>query len=456
MKLSDEQRAKIARLSEADRLALIGVMRRKQWAKIARDEQKSPPVQDNWFMLYFQGGRGSGKSRSMSEVMIDNLATRPGTRGFLLGPTMRHVTQVMLNGESGILTLIGDESLYNFRELKGEVNFANGSQLILYTAERQDLFRGNEFHYGWMDEPAEFENGIEGYETLVDAMRLNDGNPVHLYVSGTPKQVPLTKYLKGKCADRPDRYINRQGSTEDNLSNLDENMRERMEAARGTRRYMQEYLGVLLEDAEDALWETELLANIQVGADDLPKMDRLIIAIDPALTTDKKADETGIILGGVHKDRKKRLTTAYVLGDFSCHEKPLTWARRVAELAVKLRVREIVYERNIAGPMIEDILRKTLKEHAPGVKLHAVTVNKSKMHRAEPVSSLYYAGRVRHCHGFIDGMDLHALEEQMVTWSPSGTSGKSPDRIDALVHFVDRALVRTGGLSAMAPDRISW
>ena len=86
------------------------------------------------------------------------------------------------------------------------------------------------------------------------------------------------------------------------------------------------------------------------------------------------------------------------------------------------------------------------------MKLTPVHANKSKMHRAEPVSAAYYGGKVRHCFDYIAGRDLSDLESQQTTWSPSDT--KSPDRIDALVHLVDRLVIRTGGMTAIAPDRI--
>jgi phage terminase large subunit-like protein len=447
MRLSEESRSKLAKLPDDQRLMAICAIRARLWQKLARPDQIPPHVSLPWFLWYFQAGRGGGKSRSASEWIVEQLGRRPGTRGFLMGPTMRHVHQVMLQGESGVLSLVGDNTTYKFRELKNEVVFSNGSVLILYTSERQDLFRGNEFHYGWIDEPAELERGLDAWETITPAIRLTDGLPTHTLVTGTPKQKPLTKYLKKLCESDTERHVFRQGSTLDNMSNLDAGMIAQIEARKGTRWYRQEILGELLEDAEDALWDSVLIENIQIAKAELPKFDRKVLAIDPALSTDKKADETGIVLGARGVDKK-----AYILADYSLQASALEWARLVAKIAVEQKVREVIYERNLAGPLLEEILKKVLGEHAPGVKLTPVHANKSKMHRAEPVSAAYYGGKVMHCFDYIAGRDLSDLESQQTTWSPSDT--KSPDRIDALVHLVDRLVIRTGGMTAIAPDRI--
>ena len=53
---------------------------------------------------------------------------------------------------------------------------------------------------------------------------------------------------------------------------------------------------------------------------------------------------------------------------------------------------------------------------------------RGKWLRAEPVAALYEQGRVRHVGAF------RALEDEMCDFAPGGlSSGRSPDRLDALV-----------------------
>jgi phage terminase large subunit-like protein len=69
---------------------------------------------------------------------------------------------------------------------------------------------------------------------------------------------------------------------------------------------------------------------------------------------------------------------------------------------------------------------KTVDETIPVKLVHA---SRGKFARAEPVSSLYERGRVKHLRG------LDALEDQMVQWEPLGSIG-SPDRLDAMVWAI--------------------
>ena len=85
----------------------------------------------------------------------------------------------------------------------------------------------------------------------------------------------------------------------------------------------------------------------------------------------------------------------------------------------------IVAERNQGGEMVRHTF-KTVDETIPIKLVHA---SRGKFARAEPVSSLYERGRVKHLKG------LDALEDQMVQWEPLGSIG-SPDRLDAMVWAI--------------------
>ena len=69
-----------------------------------------------------------------------------------------------------------------------------------------------------------------------------------------------------------------------------------------------------------------------------------------------------------------------------------------------------------------------LREVDPGVPVTSVRATRGKYLRAEPVSALYAQGRVHHVGA------LPALEDEMCDFGPGGlSSGRSPDRLDALV-----------------------
>ena len=102
-----------------------------------------------------------------------------------------------------------------------------------------------------------------------------------------------------------------RGSSYENRSNLapaffDQIIRK----YEGTRLGRQELDAELLEDTPGALWSH---GSIEAGRLRLaPGMTRVVVAIDPAVTSGKEADETGIVVAG--KDQNGH---GYVLADIS-------------------------------------------------------------------------------------------------------------------------------------------
>ncbi|MDB5500498.1 MAG: hypothetical protein JWR89_400 [Tardiphaga sp.] len=85
-------------------------------------------------------------------------------------------------------------------------------------------------------------------------------------------------------------------------------------------------------------------------------------------------------------------------------------------------------------------MRSVINEIDPGVPVTPVRALRGKWLRAEPVATLYEQGRVKHAGAFA------ALEDEMCDFASSGlSSGRSPDRVDALVWAVaSLALGRRG------------
>jgi phage terminase large subunit-like protein len=145
-------------------------------------------------------------------------------------------------------------------------------------------------------------------------------------------------------------------------------------------------------------------------------IDRAIISIDPATTSNRTSDETGLTALG------KSGPCGLVMDDQSGKYTPLEWARVAMRLYEDYNASCIVAEKNQGGDMVETVLR------AAGFKgrVILVTASKGKESRAEPVFGLYEQGFIYHFRPFIK------LESQMVTFNPQ--SGQSPDRVDSIVH----------------------
>lgn len=387
------------------------------------------------------GGRGTGKTRAGAEWALRECTSMAGCMFGILAPTYDHGMKVCLFGESGVMSLLADRSTVKWNEYKKQLTFANGSIITIYSSEHQRQLAGPQFHRFWIDEPADLSHGMDAWKKLRPAVRLrpSDGSPARVLITGTPAPVPLVQHIYELHQQQPELYTLAKGRTKDNEANLDPMMvQELYERYRGSRYFLQEMEGELLLQAEGALWSKELLSKMRVSYDTNMQFDDIVVAIDPAVSTDKNADETGIIVAG------RAGKYVYILADYSVRASALDWARLAYKIAERHGARKIVYERNLAGPLIEDVLKKVLNEHDSKIRLVKVQAKKAKGVRAEPVAALYEAERVFH---LVDTPlvwgSLDKLESQMTTWEPSDT--KSPDRIDALVHAVDHLLVKGAG-----------
>ena len=77
------------------------------------------------------------------------------------------------------------------------------------------------------------------------------------------------------------------------------------------------------------------------------------------------------------------------------------------------------------------MVRAVTRSEDANVPVTPVRAHRGKYLRAEPVAALYEQGRVKHAGVF------GALEDEMCDFGPDGvSSGRSPDRLDALVWAV--------------------
>ena len=83
-----------------------------------------------------------------------------------------------------------------------------------------------------------------------------------------------------------------------------------------------------------------------------PEMTRVVVAIDPAVTSGEEADETGIVVAG--KDKNGH---GCVLADISGRYPPTEWARLAIAAYARHRADRIVAEVNNGGDMVEATLR---------------------------------------------------------------------------------------------------
>ena len=158
------------------------------------------------------------------------------------------------------------------------------------------------------------------------------------------------------------------------------------------------------------------------------------MAVDPPAGSGKGSDACGIVAAGM--DGEGRAT---VLADASVEKaRPHEWAAAAIRLYHALEADCLLAEVNQGGEMVASVIASVDK----GVPVKAVRATRGKFSRAEPVSALYQQGRVAHAARF------PALEDEMCDFTAAGlSSGRSPDRMDALVWALSELLLSGPGRS---------
>jgi phage terminase large subunit-like protein len=166
-----------------------------------------------------------------------------------------------------------------------------------------------------------------------------------------------------------------------------------------------------------AIWDRQTFH--QNRRQEVPEMGRIVVSIDPAISSEEKSNEHGIIVVGIGSDGR-----GYVLDDVSLKGTPSQWANRAVSIFHKWDADSVVIEVNQGG----DMCRNTLTSVQPGLPIVEVRATRGKHVRAEPISSLYSLGRISHVGTFPE------LEDQCCQMVAGGFAGEgSPDRVDALV-----------------------
>lgn len=314
----------------------------------------------------------------------------------------------MVEGESGILSVC-HKSRPLYEPSKRRITWDNGAIATTYSADEPERLRGPQHDSAWADEPGAWKYATEAWDMLMFGLRL--GKDPRVVATTTPRPIKLIRDLLAS----PGTHVTR-GRTADNAANLaPQFMQQIVGRYEGTRLGRQELEGELLDDVPGALWQRKQIDDLRV--DVAPELVRIVIPIDPAMTSGENADETGIVPVGVGVDGH-----AYVLEDLSCRMSPDGWARRAVQAYRELEADRIIAEVNNGGDLVENVIR-TIDSR---VSYKAVHASRGKRVRAEPCAALYEQRKVHHVGMFTD------LEDQMCTYVPDAYDG-SPDRVDSLV-----------------------
>ncbi len=410
----------LASLPEAQVTEVLNGLTEKQcielkydWRFWARPKQLAP--EGDWGTWVIRAGRGFGKTRSGSGWMQEEAYSHPGWFA-LIAKNPADARDYMIEGPGGLLRNARPDQKPVYIASNRRVTWPNGAYATIYSDEEPEQLRGFSGLRAWLDEFGKYRYPKETWDNLQFGMREASADRPRQLITTTPRPLAILKQI-----ERMPGTITVVGSSYENRSNLDPNWFEQtIQAYEGSRFGRQEIHAEILEDVPGALWvRRNLDENRRSKAPDLV---RIVVGVDPAVTSSEGSNETGIIVVGIGNDGR-----GYVLDDWSMRGSPDEWARMAVAAYRRYEADKIVAEVNQGGDMVE----ATLRSVEPSVPVLKVRASRGKYIRAEPISALYEQGRISHVGTF------DKLEDQMTSFTPETAAdrkdGYSPDRVDALV-----------------------
>lgn len=339
---------------------------------------------------------------------------RPGSRGVCIREVQKTLKESAKRLIEDKIEALGVGSMF---DVKHDSIATPGNGVILFqgmqdhTAESIKSLEG--FDWAWVEEAQTMS--ARSLEMLRPTIRKPESE---IWFSWNPRHAsdPVDAFLRGETPP-PDSVVVKANYT-DNPFFPDVLEQERAYDAQHKRdRYGHIWLGEYEPTAIGAIWDR--LTLHQGRRNEAPDLERIVVAVDPAVSSEEHSDEHGIIVAAMGADQR-----GYVLDDLSMKGAPRQWADRAVAAFDRYEADAIVIEVNQGG----DMVRHTLNSVRPGLPIIEVRATRGKHVRAEPISALYSLGRVSHVGSF------PKLEDQMCQMTAGGYEGEgSPDRVDALV-----------------------
>jgi phage terminase large subunit-like protein len=371
------------------------------WPLFALPHQRPPERAANdmpWLTWLMIGGRGSGKTRAGAEwVRAQALGRAPLARDrsmqiALVGQTEHDVREVMIEGVSGLMSVHARHERPLWISSRKRLEWpTSGAVAQAFSAEDPESLRGPQFACAWSDEMAKWRYADAAFDMLQFGLRL--GSRPRQLITTTPRPLPLLKRLMSDPTT-----VTTRAATIANAMNLAPTFLQGVIGRyAGTRLGRQELDGEIIDDRPDALWSRDLLERCRTA--EVPPLRRIVVAVDPPVSSGKRADACGIVAAGITDGG-----VVFVIADDTVASvTPTMWANKAIALWRRLQADALIVETNQGGEMV----RAVINEVDAAVPVTAVRASRGKWLRAEPVATLYEQGRVRHAGAFA------ALEDEM-------------------------------------------
>lgn len=389
--------------------------------------------------IMLAGGSRSGKTFQITRKIVQRALKSPGSRHAILRFRLGHVKQsVMMDTFPSVMSKCFQGIEYDLN--RSDLMYATlpgGSEIWfggLDDKQRVEKILGNEYASIFLNECSQIAYDSRNMAVTRLAQKVMDratGNPLPLkmYYDENPPDKGHWTYKMFKLHQDPesrqlldandfaffqinpsDNQVNLSASYIKTLESLPERLRKRF------------LYGEFRDSSPNALFRDDLLERWRNIDDELPDMLRIVVAVDPSGADDNDNvdnDEIGIVVCGLGIDGN-----GYVLEDLTCKGGPATWGKVATDAFQRWSADRIVAEVNYGGAMVKFVIRST----RPNTPFRPVTASRGKVVRAEPVSALVEAGKIRMAGYFRE------LEDELCAFTTHGYTGEnSPNRADAMV-----------------------
>lgn len=393
--------------------------------------------------LMLFGGSRSGKTFLLVRSVVARAVKAPGSRHAIFRFRFNSVkNSVVLDTFPKVMRLAFPNVTYKLDKTDWYATLPNGAQIWfagLDDKERAEKVLGMEFATIYFNECSQVPlNSVnmaitrlaQSVDQVIEGQAVQPLRPRVYYDENPPSKTHWTykQFIQkldpetGEKLRNPDDYAWFKINPHDNRENIASDYLETLEgmSARMRKRFLD---GEFADATPGALFTDEMIETWRYdGETPLPDMVRIAVAVDPSGSGDvdnADNDAIGIVAVGLAVDGN-----AYVLEDATVKAGPATWGRVATGVYERHDADVIVGEVNYGGAMVNHVIQAA----RPRTPFKQVTASRGKVVRAEPFSSLYETGKVRHAGRFTE------LEDELTSFTTNGyLGGGSPNRGDALI-----------------------
>lgn len=425
------------------------------WLKFkkTRDQQKATALLGgNYKWILLHGGSRSGKTLILVRAICIRALKSAGSRHVIFRLRFNHIKQSIfmetlpeLFEKEPELKKIKDRVKWNREDYF--ITFPNGSEIWiagLDDKDRTEKILGKEFATIYFNECSQIPYSsvstaqtrlAQKCEGLINKFYFDCNPPTKshwLYLFFFLKIDPETKVPH----PRPDLYAEQQMNPDGNRANLPDDYIETILGALSERKRKRFRDGAWLDDLEGALWKRAWINNSRIAVQNVPELLRIVVAVDPAVTSGEDSNATGITVQGI--DARTPLPHFYVLADRTVESaSPMEWGQAAVNAFHEYKADFMIGEVNNGG----ELVRSNIQTVDPNVPFKMVYASRGKIKRADPIANLYEQGRVHHAGEFPE------LEDEQCSYTPQmeAEGRNSPNHLDACVWGLSALSGKLGG-----------